>query len=183
MGDITRNLSRHEFACPCGCGMQDPHPKLVMALQQLCDLVAAHHAKRPYLAITGPGRCAEHNRAVGGAGQSHHIPRPPGYFEAVDCHIYFLIDKDRTRRLPLQQFYDYARTIRGFVRGGIGVYVDEDGPRLHLDVRRTGPARWCMVDGMFVEIDDALEAARVWEAKEDKRIGYPGKAPIRKEPE
>lgn len=172
MGNVTENFDRREFECECGCGMADPHPALVMSWQHLADLVAAKHAKRPYVAITGPGRCAQHNRETKGAGsKSRHVPGVNGYFEAADGHIYFRIDENRTERLPLRKLYDYARTIQPFACGGIGVYCDRAGPRLHLDVRREGPARWGILDGNDADIDDVLVAADEWEARERERNG------------
>lgn len=173
MGNVTKNFDRREWECECGCGMDDPHPALVMSWQQLGDLVEAKHAKRPYIAITGPGRCAKYNRSpkVLGAENSHHVPGVNGYYEAADGHIYFRIDTERTERLPLRKLYGYARTIAPFAQGGIGVYCDDAGPRIHADVRRTGPARWGVLYDEGAEIEDVLDAADEWEARERKENG------------
>jgi len=60
MGDLTRNFSRSEFACPC-CGRADVDMRLVEALQELRDLAGVP------VRVNSGFRCAKHNREVGGA--------------------------------------------------------------------------------------------------------------------
>lgn len=147
MGDTTRNFSRAEFACRCGCGFQDPHPILVVSLQQLRDLAGV------CFTITGPCRCTAHNKAVAGARNSRHTPDAAGYCQAAD---------GRLDGMPLRRQYELAMQVPAFAQGGIGAYVDEGGPRLHLDVRPTGPARWGRLYGTDADMeavfrkDDAL---------------------------
>ena len=45
MGDLSRNFSKHEFRCRCGCGRAEVNPSLVEALEQLCQ-VARHPLHR-----------------------------------------------------------------------------------------------------------------------------------------
>lgn len=167
MGNITANFSRYEFACRCGCGMADPHPILVASLQHLVDQVAAEHARRPHFAVTGPGRCPTYNRKVGGASHSKHLQRvDSGYFEAVDGHLFFMTTRATPRRLPLRRFWQLALQEPAFAAGGVGVYFDDTGPRLHLDVRRDGPARWGLLDGDHADIEEVLLAAYEWEKEQ-----------------
>jgi uncharacterized protein YcbK (DUF882 family) len=67
MGDITKDFSRVEFDCHCGCGANLTKPKLVMILQVIRD-----HFERPVRVISGT-RCARHNRKVKGARHSQHL--------------------------------------------------------------------------------------------------------------
>jgi len=55
MGDLSKNLSRHEMICFCGCGFDTVDAKLVSALQGAADAFDA------IIRITGGNRCREHN--------------------------------------------------------------------------------------------------------------------------
>lgn len=143
MGDTTRNFSREEFACRCGCGLRDPHPMLVVGLQALRD------AAGTCVTVTGPGRCYRRNYAEGGADGSHHMPDDAGYTKAADIMIV---------GHTLREMYEAAEGIPVFRMGGIGVYLDEHGARLHVDVRRTGPARWGKLYGQWTSVDAVLTA-------------------------
>jgi len=128
MGDVTRNISRWEYTCP-DCGLADMHPLEIVALQRFRDLSGAP------LRIGSGCRCEKHNAEVGGAPGSKHLPQPDaaGYCMAADVHI---------DGATLSEMYHTALRIAVFRRGGIGVYYDEEGVRLHLDVRRDGPVRF-----------------------------------------
>lgn len=67
MGDLTKNFSRSEFACRCGCGLAAVDPVLVALLQAVRD-----HFGRP-VTITSGLRCRKHNTRAGGAPASYHI--------------------------------------------------------------------------------------------------------------
>jgi uncharacterized protein YcbK (DUF882 family) len=67
MGDISRNFSRAEFACNCGCGADTIDAG---TLQVLEDLRA--HFMQPVTVNCGH-RCKAHNKAVGGAVNSQHL--------------------------------------------------------------------------------------------------------------
>ena len=67
MGDLSRNLSRHEFACRCGCGYNTADTELVVVLQDVRD-----HFERPVMPNSGT-RCPRYNERVGGAPDSEHI--------------------------------------------------------------------------------------------------------------
>ena len=74
MGDLSKNLSRHEMACRCGCGFDTVDIELVAVLQATCDRFAqALGVEKAVLVITGPNRCVKHNAKVGGAPGSYHI--------------------------------------------------------------------------------------------------------------
>lgn len=58
MGDLSKNFSKKEFACPC-CNKYIPNTKLVETLQTIRDA-----AGRAVSIISGT-RCAMHNKAAG----------------------------------------------------------------------------------------------------------------------
>lgn len=63
---LTKNFTRLEFQCPCGCGQQSADTELAEKLQLIRDKV-----DRP-LKITSGYRCILHNAAVGGSSGSKH---------------------------------------------------------------------------------------------------------------
>ena len=65
MGDISKNFSRSEFACKCGCGFSTVDVKLLEALEIV-------RAKYGAVKINSACRCAVHNKNVGGAKGSKH---------------------------------------------------------------------------------------------------------------
>ena len=75
MGDLSRNFSRREFECKCGCGFDDVAPILVERLQEIRSTFGV-------MKISSGCRCENHNRRVGGKNgkvKSAHV-----YGEAVD---------------------------------------------------------------------------------------------------
>ena len=67
MGDLSKNFSRHEFACKCGCGADEVSPKLIETLQTLRTLTNSP------ITITSGRRCQSHNATVGGVANSQHV--------------------------------------------------------------------------------------------------------------
>lgn len=146
MGDITRNFSRREFRCKCGCGLADPHPVLVCAAQYLADWLRADR-----VIVHSGSRCAAHNAAVGGAPGSMHLRQPGlgGYTCAADL---------RFPGLPILDVVKAAEIVPPFANGGLGVYIDARPGGVdfvHVDCRR-GEARWGEVDGVRVSWPFAL---------------------------
>jgi len=86
MGDLTKNLSRREFACQCGCGFDTADVELVKVLQECVD----YFGDNVRIQITGPNRCVEHNASVGGASNSQHI-----YARAADFKIFIRFGLDQ----------------------------------------------------------------------------------------
>ncbi len=78
MGDLTKNFSRYEFACKCGCGLDNISMTLVNRLQAIRDLTG-----QP-IRITSGVRCAEHNVKIGGAEDSEHVPAEDRDGEGAD---------------------------------------------------------------------------------------------------
>jgi len=67
MGDLTKNFSREEFACKCGCGFDDISPDLVKRLQII------RHLFGKQMVISSGCRCESHNVCQGGSRASAHL--------------------------------------------------------------------------------------------------------------
>jgi len=136
MGDLTKNLSRGEFACKCDCGFDTVDVELLPALQHCADYFSKRHKREIWIEITGPNRCYEHNVDVGGAKNSMHV-----FARAVDVKFY-LVEHDRYQKrikgnqLSPKETYDFFDD--NYYHFGIGLYVN----RIHVDSRSTGAARW-----------------------------------------
>ena len=114
MGDLTKNFSRFEFTCRCGCGLDDIDMGLIQNLQKLRDLVGEA------LHVNSGCRCPAHNAVVGGEDHSFHLPE--NGCKAADI---------AARHLTPRELKDYALQIPAFKHGGIGLYPGF----LHVDVR------------------------------------------------
>ncbi len=116
MGDLSRNFSKHEFRCRCGCDRAEVNPRLVEALQELRDL-----ARRP-IRITSRYRCPDHNRAQHGKKRSQYL-----LGNAADL----VIDG-----LSVIEMYCLADKVAAVRNGGIGLYPKNG--IIHVDVRDKG---------------------------------------------
>ncbi|MBQ9526259.1 MAG: DUF882 domain-containing protein [Fretibacterium sp.] len=67
MGDLTKNFSRSEFACKCGCGKNNLDRRVVEACQTIRDAMG-----QP-ISVNSGVRCEKNNAAAGGAANSYHI--------------------------------------------------------------------------------------------------------------
>lgn len=116
MGDLSDNLSRHEFACKCGCGFDTVDVKTLDVIQRVCDYF------RTSVIITSGCRCVEHNVAVGGSKNSQHVKARAG-----DCKF------KNTTPEEVYEYLDekYPDSL------GLGLY----NTFIHIDTR-TGKARW-----------------------------------------
>ena len=66
MGDLTKDFSRHEFACKCGCGFDQIDPRVVDMCQVIRDKLGAP------VRINSACRCQKRNAQVGGVKDSYH---------------------------------------------------------------------------------------------------------------
>lgn len=74
MGDLTKNISRSELACKCGCGFDTADIETVIVLQACCDHFARQARKgKVILDITSGCRCEEYNKNIGGSENSQHV--------------------------------------------------------------------------------------------------------------
>tara|TARA_R110002153_G_C13182487_1_gene485221 strand:- start:465 stop:821 length:357 start_codon:yes stop_codon:yes gene_type:complete len=116
MGDLSRNFSRSEFACKCGCGFATADSELV----QVLEVIRAKFG-RP-ITITSAARCEAHNKAVGGAKSSKHR-------EGIACDI-------QIANINPFQVYHFLDKYEPDAYG-IGCY----STFTHIDVRKA-KARW-----------------------------------------
>lgn len=126
MGDLTKNFSRHEFACSCGCGLDTVDTETLEILQACCDYFAAYCEVDSVFAVINSGcRCAEYNASpsVGGSPGSQHVK-----CRAVDFRIVGVLPLNVHKYLD-QMYPDQY---------GIGSY----STFTHLDTRSGSPARW-----------------------------------------
>ncbi len=81
MGDLTKNFSKSEFTCHCGCGTFNIDLSVLCKLQNIRDRV-----KKPVTVHSGC-RCPKHNKEVGGVQQSRHIATADKKSDAADIEI------------------------------------------------------------------------------------------------
>ncbi len=74
MGDLTKRLSRSEFACRCGCGFDTVDHALPYILEEAADYFedTIIRAVRVRIHINSGCRCPEYNREIGGSEKSQH---------------------------------------------------------------------------------------------------------------
>lgn len=124
MGDLTKNISRHELACQCDkCNCHTADWEVIEIVQEACD----HFAKelglaKVVLGISSAHRCAKHNKDVGGADDSQHL-----YGTALDIRI------NGVSPASIYQYLDSKYPDRL----GLGLY----NSFVHVDTRE-GKARW-----------------------------------------
>jgi uncharacterized protein YcbK (DUF882 family) len=78
MGDLSKNFSRHEFACQDYCGYDNINPRVVVMAQTIRD------ASGKAIRINSGCRCAKHNMAVGGVKNSYHTT---GLAADLSCEV------------------------------------------------------------------------------------------------
>lgn len=136
MGNLSKNLSRHEFACSCQCGFDTVDSQLVQILQDVTDKFNA------YIVITGGNRCRKHNsnlrklyessNGVLGAKtacNSLHI-----YGRAADFKLY---GTSKRNQINPRVIYEYLSNKTPDALG-LGLYSN----RVHVDTRTGKSARW-----------------------------------------
>lgn len=73
MGDLTKNLSRGEMGCHCGCGYDTIDFEVVGIIQDCCDSFAvAIGVDKVICNIHSAARCIPHNRSIGSTDESQH---------------------------------------------------------------------------------------------------------------
>lgn len=133
MGDVTKNISRHELRCKCGrCGFAVlGYEQVIDVVQEACDHFAAQQGvDRVTLTITSAARCTEYNRKPtneGGPGSNDNSRHPRG--DAIDHRI---------SGVTPRELYDYYCE-RYPDKFGVGMY----GTFVHVDTRPV-KARWTL---------------------------------------
>ena len=129
MGDLTKNISRHELACKCGCGLDSMDYETINLVQSICDYFAAIlGVEKVMLRISSAARCYTYNSkpvADGGPGSNHKSQHPR--CRAID----FTIDGTKPQAVA-----NYAAT-QIPSSGGIGRYKTFT----HVDTRQS-MSRW-----------------------------------------
>ncbi len=139
MGDLTKNLSRKEFACECGCGFDTVDYELVMMIQDAADYFAAKYNSKIVVAVTGGNRCVKHNEViqkqevknyVSFSSKSTHIDA-----KAADHKFFYYKDEVKMQIDPVEVYNYYDKKYP--TSKGIGLYSN----RVHVDSRNV-KARW-----------------------------------------
>ena len=117
MGDLSKHFSRSEFACKDGCGRDTIDAETLRVLEAL-----RQHFGVP-VKINSGYRCANRNKAVGGAAGSQHL-----YGRAADVTVEGVGPDSVAQHLQTTYPGKY----------GIGAYRTFT----HIDTRSGLPVRW-----------------------------------------
>ena len=119
MGDLSKNFSKLEIMCPCGCGADKISPVLIKKLQKVRNIIG-----RP-LIITSGVRCKFYNESIKASMSSSHVPDDSGTGNAVD--IACTNSNERYELVEVAQKFFQRIGISGGSYGGF----------IHLDVDRS----------------------------------------------
>ena len=117
MGDLSKNFSRLEIMCPCGCGANKISSVLIEKLQKVRNIIG-----KPMI-ITSGVRREFYNASLKASMNSSHIPDSYGMGNAVD--IACTNSKDRYELVELSQKFFKRIGISGGSYGGF-VHLDVD---------------------------------------------------------
>ena len=115
MGDLSRNFSRSEIACRCGCGLDTIDAGVIRIAQEIRDFIGV-----PLTPSSG-ARCKLHNFSIGGSPLSQHIA-----CRAIDIPVLYpeIVYEWLCKHYPDQC--------------GFGLYKHF----IHVDTRSGAPSRW-----------------------------------------
>lgn len=127
---LSKNFTRKDFKCPCGCTRQMVDSELVEKLQAIRDKLGKA------IKVTSGYRCIKHNasKAVGGSPNSKHR-----YGMAADW-------RTENRSINPVALGILAQAV-GF--GGIGIYWHSRGAFVHADTRGTKATWLCTTPGKY----------------------------------
>jgi len=112
MGDLSKNISRSEIECKCGCGTDTIDAETIKAVQDTCDHFAkVLDVKKVHLVITSGIRCKEHNSKVGGSNRSQHVQGRAIDFVIVGVEpsdVYRYLDKKYTGRYGVGSYETFT---------------------------------------------------------------------------
>lgn len=112
MGDLTKNFSKHEVICRCGCGKVEMDEYFMLRLQE-----ARTYHKKPMIINSG-FRCPIYNKKINGSVSSSHLK---GLAVDIKCET----TEERFRLLE-------SLFVSNFYRIGIGedfIHVDLDADK------------------------------------------------------
>ena len=116
MGDLTRNFSRIEYTCKCGCGTYIDSLHIAKEDQILRDWISVQEGRDYPMVIHRGCSCPSHNENVGGVDGSRHLPK---WYKlkkgASDKHM---------RGMSNWKFRRYLKKAYklNILRGGVGLY-------------------------------------------------------------
>lgn len=127
---LSKNFTRKDFKCPCGCTRQMVDSELVEKLQAIRDKLGKA------IKVTSGYRCITHNasKTVGGSPNSKHR-----YGMAADW-------RTENRSINPVALGILAQAV-GF--GGVGIYWHSRGAFVHADTRGTKATWLCTTPGKY----------------------------------
>jgi hypothetical protein len=134
MGDLTKRLSRHEFACKCKCGFDTVDFELPYVLEEVADHFedVTPKSTRIRIHINSGARCQNHNQQIGGSKNSLHTQG-----RAADFWMEAEFYDGRREKIHDDLIADHLEGMYP-AEYGIGRY----NGWTHVDTRSNGPARW-----------------------------------------
>lgn len=109
MGDLTKNISRKEVSCKCGCGQATIDYELLDTFQCACDLAAERlKRERSVVIISSANRCISYNKQIGACSRSWHLSglAIDSYIVELDHIKWFLILKEATKKRGKEHKFD-----------------------------------------------------------------------------
>jgi len=138
MGDISRNISRKELACKCGCGFCACDKELIDIVQECIDYFVIVEEEAIEVIFNSGCRCVEHNEVVQKESNSNYIPYSSKSEHTHGIAVDFWLRSILTKKPILAaRVYDYLDKKYPH-KYGIGKYRG----RTHLDVKPGSPRRW-----------------------------------------
>lgn len=139
MGNLTKNFSREEFECECGCGFDTVDYELVDILQKSVVYFEDKYNSKVSVTITGGNRCVDHNETIQKIYNKNYVPYSSKSAhikaKAADHKHYYIKDGIKTQISPIEVYDYYDRIYPNSI--GVGLYSN----RVHVDSRST-KARW-----------------------------------------
>lgn len=136
---LSKNFSRHEFECECGCGFDTVDYGLIDMLQDSVDFFENEYNEKVKVEITGGNRCKKHNEVVQLEANPNYIPYSSESThmdaKAADHKHYYLKDGEWIQIEPKKVYEYYDKKYP--TSKGIGLYNN----RVHADSREN-KARW-----------------------------------------
>ena len=96
MGDLSKNFSRSEYICRCGCGFDAVDVELIKVMQELRD-----HYQSP-ITITGGNRCCFYNNITLGAALQAEIVKLQELQTTVTEKSFDVVENKRTTVDPVK---------------------------------------------------------------------------------
>lgn len=142
MGDLTKNLSRHELACRCGCGFDTVDFELANNLQQCVNHFESKLGTSVRIDITGGNRCKIYNARLrelyrttnGNQGADTAVNSQHIYGRAADFKLF---TRNNNNQIPATLVYSYLDSEHGN-EIALGRYIN----RCHTDTRTDAGQRW-----------------------------------------